>query len=52
MDFSKRLDRFEDEIFASLQKKSAELEAQGKPIYNMYIGTPDFPVQEHIRTAL
>ena len=52
MDFSKRLDRFEDEIFASLQKKSAELEAQGKPIYNMYIGTPDFPVQEHIRNAL
>ena len=52
MHFSKRLDRFEDEIFAALQKKSAELEAQGKPIYNMYIGTPDFPVAEPVRNAL
>ncbi|MBQ9329221.1 MAG: aminotransferase class I/II-fold pyridoxal phosphate-dependent enzyme [Solobacterium sp.] len=52
MEFSKRLDRFQDEIFAALQKKSSELEQQGKTIYNMYIGTPDFPVEEHIRKAL
>ena len=52
MEFSKRLDLFQDEIFASLQKKSIELEQEGRTLYNMYIGTPDFPVQEHIRSAL
>ena len=52
MNFSRRLDLFQDEIFASLQKKSLELEAKGRKLYNLYVGTPDFPVEKHIREAL
>lgn len=52
MQFSKRMDRFGDEIFASLNEKKLELEAQGKTIYNLSVGTPDFPTPEYIRNAL
>ena len=35
MQFSKRLDRFGDEIFAALNNRRMELEAQGMKIYNI-----------------
>lgn len=35
MQFSKRLDRFGDEIFAALNNRKVALEAQGKTIYNL-----------------
>ena len=34
MQFSKRLDLFGDEIFAALNERKVELEAQGRTIYN------------------
>ena len=34
MQFSKRLDRFGEEIFAALNNRRMELEAQGMKIYN------------------
>ena len=43
MNFSKRLNLFGDEIFAALNERRLELEKQGKKIYNMSVGTPDFP---------
>ena len=52
MQFSKRLDLFGSEIFAALNDRRLELEAQGKKIYNMSVGTPDFPTPEHIKKAL
>ena len=52
MPFSKRLDRFGAEIFAALNEKKIALEKQGRRIYNMSIGTPDFLTPEHIKTAL
>ena len=52
MKFSKRLDRFGEEIFGELNKKRLALEAQGKPMYNLSIGTPDFVVSEEIKAAL
>lgn len=52
MRFSKRLDRFGDEIFASLNNRRMELERQGMTIYNMSVGTPDFQTPEHIKQAL
>ena len=52
MEFSKRLELFGDEIFASLNDRKNELLAQGKKIYNFSIGTPDFTPQEHIKKAL
>ncbi len=52
MEFSKRMERFGDEIFAALNEKKVELEADGKKIYNFSIGTPDFETPLHIRKAV
>ena len=47
MQFSKRLDRFGEEIFAALNNRRMELEQQGMKIYNMSVGTPDFKTPGH-----
>lgn len=52
MEFSARMGRFGEEIFAELNVKKVQLEAEGKKIYNLSIGTPDFETPEHIRRAL
>lgn len=52
MQFSKRLDLFGPEIFAALNDKKVELEQQGKALYNLSVGTPDFPPAPHIKQAL
>lgn len=52
MIFSKRMDAFGDEIFAALNQKKVELEAKGRTIYNLSVGTPDFETPEHIKKAL
>ena len=48
MQFSKRLDRFGDEIFAALNERRLQLEKEGKTIYNLSVGTPDFTTAPHI----
>ena len=52
MQFSKRLDAFGSEIFSALNNRRMELEAQGKKIYNMSVGTPDFHTPDMIKEAL
>lgn len=52
MQTSKRLDRFGNEVFASLNEKLLKLKAQGRTIYNMSVGTPDFKPYEHVVKAL
>ena len=52
MEFSRTVQRFGDEIFAALNEKKIALEKQGKTIYNMSVGTPDFETPEHIKRAL
>lgn len=52
MKYSQRLDLFGDEIFAALNERRLELEKQGKKIYNMSVGTPDFHTPDHIKKAL
>ena len=52
MQFSCRLARFGDEIFASLNERKLALEKEGRHIFNMSIGTPDFETPGHIRRAL
>lgn len=47
-----RLDRFGAEVFASLNNKLLALKAQGKTIYNMSVGTPDFKPYNHVVEAL
>ena len=49
VEFSKRLDLFGAEIFAALNDKKVALEAQGKKLYNLSVGTPDFEPMPHIK---
>lgn len=52
MQASQRLGRFGAEVFASLNNKLLALKAQGKTIYNMSVGTPDFKPYNHVVEAL
>lgn len=52
MQASQHLDRFGAEVFASLNNKLLALKAQGKTIYNMSVGTPDFKPYDHVVEAL
>lgn len=52
MQASQRLERFGAEVFASLNNKLLALKAQGKTIYNMSVGTPDFKPYDHVVEAL
>ena len=52
MQASQCLDRFGAEVFASLNNKLLALKAQGKTIYNMSVGTPDFKPYDHVVEAL
>lgn len=52
MQASQRLGRFGAEVFASLNNKLLALKAQGKTIYNMSVGTPDFKPYGHVVEAL
>lgn len=52
MQASQRLDRFGAEVFASLNNKLLALKAQGKTIYNVSVGTPDFKPYDHVVEAL
>lgn len=52
MQASQRLDRFGAEVFASLNNKLLALKAQGKTIFNMSVGTPDFNPYDHVVEAL
>lgn len=51
MQISKRLDRFEDEVFAALNEKRRALEAQGRDVIDLSVGTPDFMPFPHIVEA-
>ncbi|MBR5345008.1 MAG: aminotransferase class I/II-fold pyridoxal phosphate-dependent enzyme [Clostridia bacterium] len=51
MEFSKRMDQFGDEIFAAMNQRRVALESQGRTLYNLFVGTPDFPVSERVRKA-
>lgn len=49
---SKRLEHFQTGIFTALNEKKEELVKSGRKVYNLSVGTPDFPVAEHVRKAL
>ncbi|MDO5043261.1 MAG: aminotransferase class I/II-fold pyridoxal phosphate-dependent enzyme [Slackia sp.] len=52
MQFSSRLDSFGDEIFSTLNARRLKLEAEGRTIYNLSIGTPDFVPFDNVVAAL
>ena len=50
--FAKRMDSFQEGIFTVLNKKKNELLAQGRTIYNLSVGTPDFKPAPYVMQAL
>lgn len=46
--FSKRAESFQPNIFNILNEKRAALEESGRKVYNMFVGTPDFPPAQHV----
>ena len=47
-----RLDHFQTGIFAAMDEKKDELIRQGRKVYNLSIGTPDFKPMKHIMDAV
>lgn len=50
--FSDKASQDNTGIFARLTQKRDELLSQGRKVYNLYIGTPDFPTPGHIVKAV
>ena len=50
--FPERLKTFESGIFAILNDKKNELLAQGRTVYKMSVGTPEFKPEKHIMEAV
>lgn len=50
--FADRMRDYEAGIFQVLNEKKDAAEKQGKKIYNLSVGTPDFPPAEHIMDAV
>ena len=50
--FAKRMDQFQEGIFSMLDNKKKEVEASGRKVYNLSIGTPDFQPAPHVIEAL
>ena len=44
---SKRMQHFSTGIFTELNEKRDAMEKQGKKLYNLFVGTPDFPPAPH-----
>lgn len=48
MKYSNLVNEFEEGIFEKLNNKKVELEKEGKTIYDLFVGTPDFKPDEYI----
>jgi len=47
-----RMKDYEEGIFQLLNEKKEEVERKGKKVYNLSVGTPDFPTDAHIMKAV
>lgn len=50
--FSDRVNQFQPGVFAMLNEKKEELLKQGRTVYNLSVGTPDFAPAPHIMKAM
>lgn len=50
--YAKRLESFQAGIFAILNEKKEELIRQGREVYNLSVGTPDFKPAPHVMEAV
>lgn len=49
---AKRLEHFETGIFATLDEKKNKLIKEGRKVYNLSVGTPDFKPPKHVMDAV
>ncbi len=49
---SKRAQSIEEGVFSALNTKKEELLREGRTVYNLSVGTPDFEPPEHVRKAM
>lgn len=52
MKFSRKFGQIDSNILMELDEAKKEMEAQGREIINLSIGTPDFPPDKHVMDAL
>lgn len=52
LEFADRMKEYEEGIFQLLNEKKDEAVKQGKKIYNLSVGTPDFAPAQHIMNAV
>lgn len=52
LEFADRMKDYEEGIFQVLNDKKDEAVRQGKKIYNLSVGTPDFPPAQHVMNAV
>lgn len=52
LEIADRMKDYEEGIFQLLNEKKEEVERQGKKVYNLSVGTPDFPTDPHIMEAV
>ncbi len=50
--FADRMKDYEEGIFQVLNEKKTQMEQQGRKIYNLSVGTPDFPPEQHVMDAV
>ena len=47
-----RMKEYEEGIFQVLNEKKEQVEKTGKKVYNLSVGTPDFPTDPHSMEAV
>lgn len=52
IEFSEMVNDFKPGIFTSLNERKAQLLSQGRTVYNLSVGTPDFPPAPHVMKAM
>lgn len=52
LQFAKRMESFQPGIFNVLNDKKNEMIRQGRQVYNLSVGTPDFLPDEHVMRAI
>lgn len=52
IELADRMQGYEEGIFQALDEMRRARIAEGKKVYNLSVGTPDFPIAEYIREAL
>ncbi len=50
--FSDKANRFKPNIFNILNERKANMQARGKRVYDLFVGTPDFQPEKHVMDAV